>query len=129
MSINDYRDRGYAPIPKEEVAYEERLQCQPKMSRATMVGQPEIGPERESDYPSVQDIIGDTEKAIAGLNAQIGELSEQIKDILCEESPHTNPIPGPRVSNSPLTHQIAFLADKIDELSDKVYRIRCRVTL
>jgi len=129
MSINNYRDRDYPEPAKQPVYYEERLQCASKMSRGTMLGQSEIEPEKDADYPSVYEMLGDTEKAIQVLNSQIDELSEQIKSVLCDESPQTDPVRGPRVSNSPLTGQIGYLADMIDGLSDRVHRIRRRVTL
>ena len=128
MSINDYRDRGYAPMPKQEAVYEERLQCEPKMSRRTMVGQPEIGPESET-YPTATEMLDDLFKTIESLEMETASLFARIDTVLTEDGPECNPTTGPRVSTSVLTYRIGHAADLIDELTRRIRRINRRVTL
>ena len=129
MSINDYRDRGYAPMPKQEAVYEERLQCEPKMSRRTMVGQPEIGPESETTYPTATEMLDDLFKTIESLEMETASLFARIDTVLTEDGPECNPTTGPRVSTSVLTYRIGHAADLIDELTRRIRRINRRVTL
>ena len=111
----------------------------PKMGRPTTVvnhirenmsTRAEIGPEQDCVYPTVQDLLTDAHKAIEILTMEIAGLNEQIEGILCLESPQTSqPCPGPRVCNSNISQQVGSLVDKIEELTDRVNRIRRRVVL
>ena len=120
-----YENGTYDPIKGRPVNVVNRIR-----ESMSLREEPEAPPEMQTDvFPTVQDVIVETQKSIEILNEQINALAERIKSILCEESPHTSPVPGPRISNSPLACQIAYLADTVDDLSDKVERIRHRVTL
>lgn len=132
MSINSYRDRGeraYAPTPKQEAVYEERLQCEPrpKMSRAG--DRAEIGPESETTYPTATEMLDDLFKTIESLEMETASLFARIDTVLTEDGPECNPTTGPRVSTSVLTYRIGHAADLIDELTRRIRRINRRVTL
>jgi len=81
MSINDYRDRGYAPMPKQEMAYEERLQCEPRPKMSQDYGRNSICAEVKTHYGAF-DALDRNDVLINELYDRLNRLRNCIEPIL-----------------------------------------------
>lgn len=110
--------------PVNDVNYIRESLSTPKTMRT------EIGPEPTPDYPTSTDLLDDLHKSIEMLEMETSALFAQIDRALAEVTEtQCEPRPGPRISNSNLTYRIAYAADLIDELANRVNLIRRRVTI
>lgn len=90
----------------------------------------ELGPEQDATRPSTAtELLDDLFKSIESLEMETAGLFAQIDYVLTEGPEQCQPMPGPRTSSSVLTYRIAHAADLIDELTNRVNRIRNRITL
>ena len=111
--------------PVKDVGYIREAMSTPKTTLR------ELGPEPEATRPcTATELLDDLFKSIESLEMETSGLFAQIDYVLTEvNETQCQPMPGPRVSSSVLTYRIAHAADLIDELTNRVNRIRNRITL
>lgn len=128
MSIDDYRDRGYTPTPKQPEYYEERLQCEPRPKMREDYGRNQICPEVKSYYGAF-DAIDRNDMLINELNDRLQRLRNCIEPIL-ETTPETAAgKDSPRQDVSTLVMRMNTQAYSLENLNVFVEELISRVRL
>ena len=122
MSINDYRDRGYAPMPKQEAVYEERLQCEPRPKKLSTPTQ------TEHKYTAF-DALDWSDVLIRELADRIERLSNMIESVMEEPHPQPESERAPMIVDTAIIARITAQGDVLETLNNRVENLIGRVRL